>query len=129
MKYREPAEAIILTMPVAFFNDRKMTYDEFRPVFEEALRDEDGIWNFLKSNLPTQDVAFVYIVFDGKVQYRTNLVCYQRNIAMSFDDAPDGIVREFPPSNWILLSGPAMRAPYDIPMKGFQGHRYSKMLF
>ena len=129
MKSIEPAESIILTMPVAFFNDRNMTHDEFREVFEEALAEEDGIWNFLKSNLPTQDVAFVYIVFGGMVQYRTNLVCYERGVAKSFDDAPDGIVREFPPSNWILISGPAIRAPYEIPMKGFQGHRYSKVLF
>jgi hypothetical protein len=127
--FAEPPEAIILTMPVAWFRDRNMSYADFCKDFEATMAEEDNYWNFLKSNLPTQDVAYVYLVFDGFVQYRANFVCYERNVAKAFDDAPDGIVREFPPSNWILFSGPVIKAPFDIPMKGFQGHRYSKMLF
>ncbi len=111
-------------MPVAFFKDRRMTTDQFRKVFERYMRMEDGIWNYRLTNLPRHDVAHVYLVFDGGVQYKVNCVCYERNISKAFDDAPDGKVRDFPRANWVLLTGPAVRAPYDIPMKGFQGFRY-----
>lgn len=127
--FAEPPDAIIITMPIAFFNDRGMTYGEFCKVFERYLKKETGTWNFVKKNLPTQAVAFCYIVFDGFVQYRTNVVQYQRNTTKHFTDAPDGKTRSFENKNWIILSGPAIKAPIDIPMKGFQGHRYSKLLF
>lgn len=122
-------EGIMLTMPVMFFEDRKMTYDEFRKEFEEALADEDGYWNFVKKNLPKHDVQYVYIVFDKKVQYRCNLVCYERKKTKIFSDAPDGKRRAFVNKNWILLSGPAVKPPYDMPQKGFQGFRYCTKLF
>jgi hypothetical protein len=129
MKFQEPPDALILTMPVAWFKERNMTYADFCRKFEADMKDEDTYWNYRKTNLPTQDVAFIYLVFDGFVQYRANFVSYERNVAKAFDDTPDGIVRQFPPSNWILFCGPAISAPFDIPMKGFQGHRYTKILF
>ena len=82
-------EGIVLTMPLAFFEDRQMTTDEFRIEFENALAEEDGEWNFVKKSLPTKDVLFVYIVFDKKIQYRCNFVCYERGVSKSFQDAPD----------------------------------------
>lgn len=122
-------EGIVLTLPQAFFQDRRMTTDRFKKMFERYMRREDAIWNFRLTNLPLQDVAFVYLVFDGFLQYRTNLVQYERNVAKDFDDAPDGIVRHFEPTNWVLLSGPAIKAPYERPLKGFQGFRYCTKLF
>lgn len=122
-------EGIALTMPIAFFEDRKMTYDEFRIEFETTLAQENGEWYFVKKNLPKFDVLFVYIIFDKKIQYRTNLVCFERNSTKSFADAPDQQIRTFEKKNWIILSGPAIKAPYDIPQKGFQGFRYTTKLF
>lgn len=125
----EPPEALILTMPKAFFDDREMSFDEFRKEFEDELNSEDGYWNFLKMTLPIHDVQYVYIVFDSKIQYRVTFVCYERNKTKAFADSTDGKVRHFPNKNWIIIGGPCVKAPYDIPMKGFQGHRYTKKLF
>lgn len=124
-----PPEGIILTMPVAFFKDREMTTGEFRVEFENYMREEDAIWNFRLTNLPTMDVAYVYIVFDGSIQYRANLVMYERNVAKQFHDAPDGKVRSFPASNWVLLTGPIIKPSETILMRGFQGFRYTHKLF
>lgn len=121
---QEPPIAIIITMPKAFFEDRKMTEDEFMQEFETCLSYEDGYWNFLKKNLPIHVVPYCYIVFGGKVQYKVNVVDYERNTAKTFIDAPDGKQRVFKESNWILISGPVVKSEIDIPMKGFQGHRY-----
>lgn len=120
----QPPIAIILTMPKAFFADRQMSYEDFEKEFEECLNDPQGYWNFVKHTLPLYDVPYVYLVYDGKVQYKTNCVGYERNKTKSFVDAPDKKVRRFENKNWILLSGPAIKATIDIPMQGFQGFKY-----
>lgn len=127
--FMELPEAILLTLPVAFFKDRGMTYSEFEKYFDGVMSDPDSLWNFKLTNLPTMDVAWAYLVFDGFVQYRLNLVQYERNVSKQFNDTPDGIVRVFEACNWVILCGPPVKAPLDIPMRGFQGFRYSKQLF
>lgn len=122
-------DGIVLTLPVAFFKDRGMSYSEFEKLFERYMRREDAIWNFRLTNLPKHDVAYVYLIFDGFLQYRANLVQYERNVAKKFYDSPDGRVRSFPPSNWVLFTGPIVKAPQDWPLKGFQGFRYCTKLF
>lgn len=122
-------EGIALTLPVAFFQDRGMSYAEFEKMFLEYMQEEDAIWNFRLTNLPLHDVVYVYLVFDGFLQYRGNLVQYERNVAKDFYDAPDGKVRSFPPSNWVLFTGPIVKSPYERQMKGFQGFRYTTKLF
>lgn len=106
-----------------------MTTEQFKPLFERAMRPEDSVWNFRLTNLPTIDVAYVYLVFDGLVQYRANLVMYQRGAEKEFYDSPDGKARRFPKSNWVIFTGPIIKAPYEIPMRGFQGFRYTKQVF
>lgn len=122
-------EGIILTLPVAFFKDRGMSYSEFEKMFERYMRREDAIWNFRLTNLPKLDVAYVYLVFEGFIQFRCQLVMYERNVAKKFYDAPDGKVREFPASNWVLFTGPAVKPESEFKMKGFQGFRYTQKIF
>lgn len=116
-------------MPVAFFKDRNMAQDAFGKNFERYMRHPDALWNFKKTQLPTSEVAWVYLVWSGLVQFRMNFVMYERNVTKTFTDSWDGKARTFPAQNWIILSGPAVKAPYEIPMKGFQGHRYTKKIF
>lgn len=125
----EAPEGILLTLPVAFFEDRQWTTETFKPYFERLMAKEDIVWNFKLTNLPKHDVAWVYFVFGGFVQYRLNLVEYERNVSKVFNDAPDGHPRSFPACNWVIASGPARPAPFDIPMRGFQGFRYTQKLF
>lgn len=122
-------DAIVLTLPVMFFQDRGMTTDEFKALFERYIQREDALWNFRLTNLPTRDVLYVYLIFDGHVQYRANFVQYERNKAKRFKDAPDGKTRDFPPSNWVLFTGPLVKPVEPWPLKGFQGFRYATTLF
>lgn len=122
-------DGIVLTLPVAFFQDRGTTIDQFKKMFERYMRREDAIWNFKLTNLPLHDIAYVYLVFDKHLQYRAQFVQYERGVAKSFYDAPDRRVRVFPPTNWVLFTGPVVKPPYEWPMKGFQGFRYSIKLF
>jgi 1-acyl-sn-glycerol-3-phosphate acyltransferase len=127
---KEPPIGILLTMPRAFFEDRGWDEKQFAQYFERLMRHEDSIWNFRKKTLPTHDVIFCYLVFGGKVQFKLNIVGYDRNVAKTFYDGPDARPRNFEASNWIILTGPAIKPPHEIPMKGFQGFHYvTKELF
>lgn len=122
-------DGIALTLPVMFFQERGMSTDQFKKLFERFMRREDAIWNFRLTNLPKRDVAWVYLIFDRHLQYRANFVMYERNTAKSFNDSPDGIQREFPPSNWVLFTGPIIKPPYPMPQRGHQGFRYTTKLW
>jgi hypothetical protein len=122
-------EGIMLTLPVKFFEERKMTTEQFKKVFERIMAKEDSYWNFKLTNLPTRDVCYVYLLFDKQVQYRCNLVGYERNQSKSFKDAPDGKIRHFPNQNWVVFAGPVVKPPFEWNQKGFQGFRYTTKLF
>ncbi|HET6991016.1 MAG TPA: hypothetical protein VFJ43_06815 [Bacteroidia bacterium] len=87
----------------------------------------NGFWGQTIANIPTIDVLWCYIVFNGMVQYRMNIVNFERNASKEFNDG--GIIRVFNNKNWINLTGPVIKAPREIPWKGFQGFRYTEMLF
>ncbi len=122
-------EGIALTLPVKFFAGRGWDSTKFATMFERHMRKDDSIWHFRLTNLPTQEIAWVYLIWDKKIQFRVNFVMYERGVAKTFIDGPDKKERSFPPSNWVILSGPAVRPPYDWPQKGFQGFRYTLHLF
>ena len=122
-------EGIALTLPVAFFEDRQMTTDQFKKLFERYMSREDAIWNFRIKNLPTKEIYLVYLIFDGHIQYQCNFIQMERNVAKSFNDSPDGKTRDFAPCNWILFTGPAIKPKHPRPQRGFQGFRYTTQLF
>lgn len=122
-------EGIALTLPLQFFNDRGWTYASFEKMFEKYMAGEFSLWNYRLTNLPLHDVAWVYLIFDGFIQFRLNMVQYERDVSKVFKDGPDKKVREFPNANWVILAGPAVKPPHDWPQKGFQGFRYTTKLF
>lgn len=129
-KFIEPPIGIILTMPERWFEETGHTYDSALKTMMQCLNEEESEWLFLKKSLPTQDFLYVYIIWDRKIQLRANLSALERNKSYSWNDTPDGQAREFENKNWIVLCGPAVKAPHDIQMKGFQGFRYvTKELF
>lgn len=125
----EKPDGIMLTLPKIFFVDRKMNPEKFKKVFERHMRQEGSWWNFKLTNLPKHDVLYVYLVFDGKIQYRCNLICYERNVSKSFKDSDDRKVRQFNNCNWILFTAPIIKPTEDFIQKGFQGFRYTQKLF
>ena len=121
----ESPDAIIVTLPKRFFEE----YNHARYLEDiQRMNTADGTWYRAVKNLPKQDVLYVYVIIDNKVSHRTNLVEYQRNKTYTFP-RPEGGSRTFENKNWIITCGPVIMAPDDIPMKGFQGFRYSAKLF
>jgi hypothetical protein len=126
-------EGLALTMPQQFFDSRAMTPEEFKPFFEDFMRPDDAIWHFRLTNLPAarywDQLAWVYLIMEKHIRYRLNLVSFERGKAKRFIDAPDGKLRSFPRANWVIMTGPVIKAPYDWPQRGFQGPRYTTKLF
>lgn len=122
-------EGIALTLPVLFFQDRGSSIPDFKKLFERFMTRDDALWNFRLTNLPTMEVAWIFLIFDKRIQYRCNLVQYERGVAKVFQDSPDGRIREFPKSNWVIFTGPPVKPPHEWPQKGFQGFRYTTKLF
>lgn len=123
-------EGIALTLPTAFFTDRGMNTDQFKKYFERLMADEEMIWNFKLTNLPTiNDLLWVYLIFDRHIQYRMNFVQIERNKSKFFKDSTDGQRRYFPGANWVIFTGPPLKPKDPWPQKGFQGFRYTTKLF
>lgn len=121
-------EAILITVPAKFFKEYPGGEVQFRNVIERMNVTDRYRWgNTCGSGIPKIPVKFCYLVFGGKVQYRTEIFGFDRKRSMTFNDG--GIRRTFERKNWVWLQGPVERAPRDIPRKGFQGFRYSGWLF
>lgn len=121
---QEPPIGIILTMPKQWFDETGHTPDTCLDAMMKCMNEEEETWLFLKHNLPVLDFLYVYVVFDKKVQLRCNLSHLERGKSYGWADTPDGKERLFFNKNWIVLCGPAVKAPYEIAMQGFQGFRY-----
>lgn len=121
-------EAILITVPAKFFKEYPGGEKQFRKILEGLNKTDAYQWgNTCGAGIPKIPVKYCYLVFQGKIQYRTEIARFERNKSMEFNDG--GITRVFRHKNWVWLQGPVERAPRDIPRKGFQGFRYSEWLF
>lgn len=100
----------------------------------EVMNDSEMIWHQTISGFPQYEILYCYLVFNGKVQYRCNIISYDEGTKEFTDPRPKGetidVVRyTLKDKKWILLGAPVEKAPIEIPMTGFQGFRYSKLLW
>lgn len=98
---------------------------EFIRLFCQTMEEEDGIWYQKCKNAPTQDINYVYIIFAGRVRYRTHYGGHETGNKIVYDaNGPKSI-------SWsrIICAGPLVVAPRRIERKGFQGFRYTTKLF
>lgn len=121
-------DAIMLTLGKNFLDN---VYPGGREAIIKALeRCENGDYQWMQfcgSSVPSTACELCYLIWDGKVQYRLTIVEYQKDVSGKFADG--GVVRSFNNRNLIIMTGPVIKAPYDISFKGFQGIRYTEFLF
>jgi hypothetical protein len=119
-------DAIILAMPAAFFKEYTM---------ERFLKDVEGmntidgyVWYMVRKNLPKIITKYCYWIIDGKIRYRMEISHFEVGHDYAFT-RKNGGTRHFICANCIVLQGPVIEAPYEIPMRGFQGFRYTELIF
>jgi hypothetical protein len=135
----ERPEAILVTMSKAniFEHGNHKRLDECLKVIDRFLnitynegkyRDEATWWYRIGPNFPKFKPLYIYFVMNNQIRWRFNFV--------EFQDHPDG--KEFYQANgsvrvisgkFIICCGPAIKALEDIPRKGFQGFRYSPIIY
>jgi hypothetical protein len=126
-------EAIAVTWSQQMLNEGFGNEAEFRKAFEEINNTEDGCWLQKMNCRPTQDVLYCFIIIAGKVAYRCNISHY------NMTGEPIRIRKPGDPKSFsnhqvirwkhVVLTGPIIKAPKDIEMRGFQGFRYVPVLF
>jgi hypothetical protein len=125
-QFIQPPDGIIVTLPARFF----VEYDHaiYLKEIEEMNQNENMIWYRVMKNLPTQDFLYVYTVIDNNVHHRSQFAGLIRNKTLTFP-RPEGGSRTFENANAVMMCGPVVMAPEVIPMRGFQGFRYTTKLF
>lgn len=128
-------DAIIITLPVKFFD----TYPGGEEKFERVLKQVDAgnmVWfNTIGGGVPALEVEFVYMVIGGRIRYRFTALEFLAKKHVVVDDVGDSKERvEFfsgtgKPRNWVKLGGPVIEPDRLYERKGFQGFRYTEFLF
>lgn len=127
--FNDKIEAICLTIGQNFLHKIYPGGEPKVRHYLEHMNDGDQFnWmQFCGSGLPTKEITLCYVVWGGKVRYRCDIKEFIGGCTGEFSDG--GVIRSFKNRNLCVLQGPTIPAPYDIPMKGFQGFRYSPFLF
>jgi hypothetical protein len=137
----ERPEAIIITMPVKFLND--LSISEWKTIYnrtqkehilngyriylqqmEATIADENSYWIHKMNNLPTVEVVYCYVTVLGSIMYRANIGGFEPGGHKIFSDGRDCYAK-----NWMILTHPFIEARPRIKRKGFQGFRYTEILF
>ena len=114
--------AIITTFPRKFFLE--MSPRQFVRAFF-AMNDDDSIyWQCKFGAPPTRDVVYCYIVAENRIRYRANIAGFEPGGLRVFGDGRSATAR-----SWMILTAPVIKAPYRIERRGFQGFRYSGIIF
>ena len=73
---------------------------------------------------PRIEVLHMYLVIEGRVDVRLNIAGYEAGDARR---CWDRTIRK--PKVWVVCTGPVVRPAETIPMRGFQGFRYTQDLW
>jgi hypothetical protein len=87
-------------------------------------RMDSAYFLFTLSGIPRIQVLHFYLLVDGRVRFRANISKITGEETIPFTDG-----RTIHGKAWAELTGPVIRAPFIIKMKGFQGFRYTEELF
>lgn len=95
---------------------------EWQKHFESCVQSEDsGFWLHKSRNAPREDIATVYVIAENFVQWKVFYGGYERGPTSVWMRSGEERVIDWPR---MVLAGPFEAAPFDIPMRGFQGFRY-----
>jgi hypothetical protein len=120
---------ILKTMSAKFFEEYPGGEEEFRRSFELMDSDDKQTWHLLIGAIPKIDVEFCYVTFGGKIQYRATILQYRKVSGGKVVFTDGGKERHLRARYLIQLCGPVIKAPTDMPKKGFQGFRYTDFIF
>lgn len=118
-------EAIVITWSKEMITEGYGGLLSFIKHFKQCMADPEDWWLQKCRNKPKHDVAYVYIIYAGRVRYRAQFAGWEKGSTTVHDGHGSKEIE------WsrIIMTGPLVEAPMPIYRKGFQGFRYSEKLF
>ena len=119
--------AIIITIPQKFlkwYGNRQF----LRVVQEMKKPDSNTVWHHGLPSMPKNEITHCYICCGGRVRWKANIAGIHNGMRV-FTDHVNDTTRYGGAGPYIELCGPLTEAPNKVPMKGFQGFRYTEPLF
>lgn len=115
---------IIRTLPSLYNDGGNIGYKRYVRSIRELEQEKIEAIYIAMAQLPKTEVLHMYLLIEGKIRVRLNIVEYVLGTAAICWDSK---IRQ--PKYWALCSGPVSRPPTDILRKGFQGFRYTEDLW
>lgn len=95
---------------------------EYIRSIKEDIDSGAALWHMSFPTLPRQEVLHLYVLFDGHIQFRVNIVEFRpstgKHMKLSYGN-------EFLAKYWAVCSGPMVFPKPPFPMTGFRGYRYT----
>jgi len=129
-KLISPPEAIMINIPEAWFtNDGKSALAQATrraalEIYYENMggpKDPEGCFYHFISTIPRYEVLELYVCYLGAVRYKARVAGFIRNDFAPYPDSPR--------RNYVIATGPVIKPPVAMAMKGFRGFRYSQKIF
>lgn len=95
--------------------------------FHHSLLREDSWFYMSLAGKPKYDVGHFYLLINGFVRFRLNLAGIEPGGTLVFRDRP--IPQTWTARYWAILTAPIAEPFERMPMRGFQGFRYTEHLF
>jgi hypothetical protein len=115
---------IIRTLPSLYNDDKNVGFRRYVRSIRELEKEIIPAIYIAMAQLPKIEVLFMYLLIEGQIRVRMNIVEY---VPGSTEICWDSTIRQ--PKFWAVCSGPVSRPPEKIFRKGFQGFRYTEELW
>jgi len=117
-------EAIIITLSQKTIQERRGGYRQILAEWQSCS--DEWFWYYKCGNAPIMPVTTVYWVILGRIRWKCLLIDILKDTSVQFSNQSEQIYAKA----WLQLTDfePLPRRQ-QIPRKGFQGFRYSPILF
>lgn len=121
MEMNDQPLGIIKTMPKKWLEEletRRGGFERWEKLYLQ-MNKVPHLWYFTLSNKPKHDVLFFYLLIDGAIRYRSNIIGYEYNTTKALYTG-GGMFSKV----WVLVARPVIKLENPIKKQGFQGFRY-----
>ena len=115
---------IIKTMPQSWVKRLPGGFKKWEKTFLKMNVIEGYYWTFNLSGKPKYEVLYFYLLINGAIRYRCNIINYE---GAKVVDCYTGEKKHG--RCWVNVSAPVIKLKNHIPMKGFQGFRYTDKIY
>jgi hypothetical protein len=123
MNMQEPPIGIIKTMPIKWLNESH-SIEHWERSMLKMNHCEGHYWIYNLTGKPKYDVLYFYLLYDRAIRFRMNIIGYEGPEKIK---CYSGEVRYG--RCWIQVAAPVIKLKEPVPMKGFQGFRYTTEIY